>query len=83
MIHLEKDEHIKFFDTFHLCRVSVWYHEDTAEWCVEENYGLMDQWTYESTLFTPYTLERALALACEKARARNLFPVLYRDGKPV
>lgn len=82
-ISLNEDEHIEFFDCFHLCRVSVWFHEDTAEWCVEENVGLMNCWTYQSFLHCPVTLDRALVLASDMAKSRKLFPVLYKNGKPV
>lgn len=80
-ISLNEDEHIKFFDCFHLCRVSVWFYN--GEWHVEENYGLMDMWTYQSFIHSPVTLERSLMLAEDMARYRNLFPVLYKNGKPV
>lgn len=80
-ISLSEDQHVRFFDCYHLSRVNVWCYD--GQWHVEENYGLMDLWTYQSTIVYSGELDTVLCLASDMAKNRNLFPVLYKGGKAV
>lgn len=73
---MDREEHGTFFDAFFLPRCSVWFFD--GNWHVEESYGLMNEWTYESTLLYSGSWERAFAIASDVISKRRLFPVLFK-----
>lgn len=78
---MDRSDHVRCFDTFFLPRCNLWFFD--GQWHVEENYGLMDQWTYQSIVGYSGSWDMAYVMVHDIIKTRRLFPVLYSDNNPV
>lgn len=76
-----KVENVKCYDAFFLPRCNLWFFD--GFWHVEENYGLMNRWTYQSSIVYSGTWESSFAMASDIVKTRKLFPVLYSNNNLV